>query len=55
MDKLASLQNERDYERAIGEVRRYFESEPKPGSDEAKRFEALCALIKEYEDKHFPM
>jgi HTH-type transcriptional regulator/antitoxin HigA len=42
-------------ERREGEVARYFESQPAPGSDDGERFEALCALIKKYEDEHYPM
>jgi HTH-type transcriptional regulator/antitoxin HigA len=47
------LHNERDYDWAIREVTRYFDSEPVPGSADGDRFEVLSTLIKEYEDKHF--
>jgi HTH-type transcriptional regulator/antitoxin HigA len=47
------LHDERDYDWAISEVTRYFESKPNPGTDEGDRFEVLATLIKEYEDKHF--
>lgn len=47
------LHNERDYDWAIREVTRYFNSEPVPGSADGDRFEVLSTLIKEYEDKHF--
>ena len=47
------LHNERDYDWAIREVSRYFESEPEPGTADGDRFEVLSTLIKAYEDKHF--
>jgi HTH-type transcriptional regulator/antitoxin HigA len=53
MMNVKPLHDERDYDWAISEVTRYFESKPKPGTDEGDRFEVLATLIKEYEDKHF--
>ncbi|WP_306594639.1 MULTISPECIES: helix-turn-helix domain-containing protein [unclassified Bradyrhizobium] len=47
------LRNEQDYDWAIGEVSRYFEAEPAPGTSDGDRFEVLSSLIKEYEDNHF--
>ena len=47
------LHNEQDYDWAIREVTRYFESEPAIGTDDGNRFEVLSTLIKVYEDKHF--
>ena len=47
------LRNERDYDWAIGEVSRYFQCEPIPGTPDGDRFEVLSSLIREYEDKHF--
>ena len=47
------LHNERDYDWAIREVSRYFESEPEPGTADGDRFEVLSTLIKAYEDRHF--
>jgi HTH-type transcriptional regulator / antitoxin HigA len=47
------LHNEQDYDWAIREVTRYFDSEPVPGTADGDRFEVLSTLIKEYEDKHF--
>ena len=47
------LHNEQDYDWAIREVTRYFDSEPVPGTSDGDRFEVLATLIKEYEDKHF--
>ena len=47
------LHNERDYDWAIREVTRYFDSEPVPGTADGDRFEVMSTLIREYEDKHF--
>jgi len=47
------LHNERDYDWAIREVSRYFESEPEPGTADGDRFEVLSTLIKAYEDRYF--
>ena len=53
MMNVKPLHEEQDYDWAIGEVTRYFESQPEPGTDEGDRFEVLATLIKEYEDQHF--
>ena len=47
------LHTEQDCDWAIGEVTRYFEAEPAPGSADGDRFEVLSTLVKAYEDKHF--
>lgn len=47
------LHNEQDYDWAIREVTRYFNSEPVPGTADGDRFEVMSTLIREYEDKHF--
>lgn len=47
------LHNERDYEWAIGEVTRYFETQPAVGTPESDRFEVLATLVRAYEDAHF--
>jgi HTH-type transcriptional regulator/antitoxin HigA len=47
------LHNERDYDWAIREISRYFESEPEPGTADGDRFEVLSTLIKAYEDRYF--
>jgi HTH-type transcriptional regulator/antitoxin HigA len=49
------LHTERDYDWALAEVARYFEKQPAPGSAQGNRFEVLSVLIKEYEDRHFPI
>jgi len=49
------LHTERDYDWALAEVARYFETQPAPGSADGNRFEVLSILIKEYEDRHVPI
>jgi HTH-type transcriptional regulator / antitoxin HigA len=45
------LRSEADYD----EIEAYFEHEPKPGSDEADRFDFLALVIEDYERKHLPI
>ena len=47
--------SEADYDAALIEIAAYFEREPGPGSVEADRFDVLAALIKSYEDEHWPI
>lgn len=49
------IRTEADYDRALSEIAGYFEREPDPGSTEADRFDVLAALIKAYEDEHWPI
>ncbi len=49
------LRSEVDYGRALAEIARYFEKEPKPGTPEADRFDLLALLIEDYENKHWPI
>lgn len=49
------LHTEQDYEWALREVARYFESQPNPGTEDGDRFEVLSTLLKEYEDTHIEM
>lgn len=46
------LRSNDDYEWALKEVGRYFDTPPQPGSDAAKRFDILSDLIEAYEQKH---
>ena len=41
------LRSEVDYGRALAEIARYFEKEPKPGTPEADRFDLLALLIED--------
>lgn len=49
------LHTEQDYEWALREVARYFETQPAPGTAEGDRFEVLSTLLKAYEDTHIEM
>lgn len=49
------IRTERDYDWALGEIAKYFEREPDPGSAAADRFDVLAALIAAYEAKHWPI
>lgn len=49
------IRNEEDYAWALGEIERYFEDQPEPGSAEADRFDVLADLIEAYENRIFPV
>ncbi|HEX7791100.1 MAG TPA: XRE family transcriptional regulator [Afipia sp.] len=49
------LHTEQDYEWALREVARYFETQPAPGTEDGDRFEVLSTLLKDYEDTHIEM
>lgn len=49
------LHSEADYEEALDEIERYFESEPKKGSAEADRFDLLALVIEDYERRNWPI
>jgi HTH-type transcriptional regulator/antitoxin HigA len=49
------LRSESDYDAALEEIERYFESEPKPGTREGDRFDLLALVIEDYERKHWPV
>ena len=49
------LRTEADYEAALAEIERYFESEPRPGTREADRFDLLALVLEDYENKHWPI
>jgi HTH-type transcriptional regulator/antitoxin HigA len=51
--EIRPIRTEADYDAALAEIERYFESEPKRGSPEADRFEVLLALIGAYENQHW--
>lgn len=55
MIRVQPIRSEADYEHALDEIAVYFEREPEPGSAEADRFDVLAALIKAYEDEHWPI
>jgi HTH-type transcriptional regulator/antitoxin HigA len=49
------LRSEADYEAALDAIEAYFESEPKPGTPEADRFDLLALVIEDYEKKRCPI
>lgn len=49
------IHTEQDYEWALREVARYFETQPEPGTEDGDRFEVLSTLLKEYEDSNIEM
>ena len=49
------LRSEADYDAALSDIERYFETEPQPGSPEADRFDLLALVIADYEAKHWPI
>ena len=44
-----------EYELALREIEAFFKTVPEPGTEAAKRFERLAALIKQYEDENYPI
>jgi HTH-type transcriptional regulator/antitoxin HigA len=55
MMDVRAIRTEADYDWALREIGRYFESEPARGSPEAERFDVLAALIEVYEARHWPV
>ena len=49
------LRTEADYDAALGEIAKYFENEPEPGTPEGDRFDLLALVIGDYEDMHDPI
>jgi HTH-type transcriptional regulator/antitoxin HigA len=49
------LHSESDYEDALTEIEHYFESEPRPGTPDADRFDLLAMVIEDYERKRWPI
>jgi HTH-type transcriptional regulator/antitoxin HigA len=55
MENIRPIRTEEDYDWALAEITRYFETQPEMGSPEADRFDVLATLIEDYEDKHYPI
>jgi HTH-type transcriptional regulator/antitoxin HigA len=49
------LRSEADYDAALDEIERYFETEPKPETPEADRFDLLALIIEDYERRRWPI
>jgi HTH-type transcriptional regulator/antitoxin HigA len=50
---IRALHNDADYAWALGEIARYFDKEPEPGTAEGDRFDVLATLIEAYEARRF--
>ncbi|MBZ9775327.1 helix-turn-helix domain-containing protein [Mesorhizobium sp. CO1-1-8] len=55
MENIRPIKTEADYDWAIAEITRYFESEPEVGTPDGDRFDVLATLIEAYEDEHYPI
>jgi len=53
--RIPTLRSEADYDAALKEIERYFESEPKPGTAEADHFGLLALVIEDYERRRWPI
>ena len=49
------IRTETEYDEALEEIERYFENEPKPGTQEADRFDLLALIVADYERKNWPI
>ena len=49
------LRSDAEHKRALAEIERYFEREPKPGTPAADRFDLLALVIEDYEKKRWPI
>ena len=52
---ICPLRSEADYDAALDEIERYFDSEPRPGTPQADRFDLLALVIEDYERKRWPI
>ncbi len=51
--QMTVLKSEADYEQALDEIERFFETEPPAGTPEADRFDELANAIAAYEKRHW--
>jgi HTH-type transcriptional regulator/antitoxin HigA len=49
------IRTEADYDAALAEVERYFDSEPELGTPEADRLDLLLLVIEDYEERNWPI
>ncbi len=54
-EMIRPIRNETDYDAALEQIEQCFESETKPGTPEADRFDLLALIIEDYERKHWPI
>lgn len=55
MENIRPIETEADYDWALREVARYFESEPRVGTPDGKRFKVLLGLVGNYESRRWPI
>jgi HTH-type transcriptional regulator/antitoxin HigA len=55
MENIRPIKTEADYDWAIAEITKYFESEPEVGTPDGDCFDVLATLIEAYEDEHYPI
>lgn len=53
--KIRIIRDETGCASAMAEYEAFFDNEPKPGGEDADRFELLGLLLAKYEEDHFPM
>lgn len=53
--KITVIKNNREYEKALAFADELFDKKVKKGSAEGDQLELLLLVIKDYEDKHYPI
>lgn len=53
--KIAPIKNESQYQKALETVDKMFNKKVKKGTPEGDQLEILLLLIKDFEDKHYPI
>jgi HTH-type transcriptional regulator/antitoxin HigA len=55
MEMIRPIRTEAEYDEVLEEIERYFENEPKPGTQEADRVDLLALIVEDYERKSWPI
>lgn len=55
MEYIRPIKTEDDYNWALAEITKYFESEPEVGSPDGERFDVLATLVEAYENRYYPI
>ena len=53
--QIRPIRNDDELKWALSEVEQYFDNPPRPGTEEAERFDALTDIIEVYEDREYPI
>jgi HTH-type transcriptional regulator / antitoxin HigA len=53
--KLKTIKNKKEYQACLDWVDGMFDKNIKPDSDEGEKVQIMLLLIKQYEDKHYPI